>query len=128
MSTSVTSETQSSAIIGQVKWFNTKTGYGFITAREGEHTGKDIFTHYSSIRVTDSQYKYLVQGEYVELSVVKSTSGQHEYQSADVTGVRGGCLMCETRLQNSNTERERERPAPVRKYKTRPAPRPKQDA
>jgi len=126
MSTSVTTETSVGTIIGQVKWFNTKTGYGFITAREGEHVGKDIFTHYSSIRVTDSQYKYLVQGEYVELSVVKSTTGNHEYQSADVTGVRGGCLMCETRLQNTNVERER--PAPVRKYKTRPAPRPKQDA
>lgn len=126
MSTSVTTETSVGTIIGQVKWFNTKTGYGFITAREGEHVGKDIFTHYSSIRVTDSQYKYLVQGEYVELSVVKSTTGNHEYQSADVTGVRGGCLMCETRLQNTNVERER--PAPVRKYKTRLAPRPKQDA
>ena len=126
MSTSVTTETSVGTIIGQVKWFNTKTGYGFITAREGEHVAKDIFTHYSSIRVTDSQYKYLVQGEYVELSVVKSTTGNHEYQSADVTGVRGGCLMCETRLQNTNVERER--PAPVRKYKTRPAPRPKQDA
>ena len=62
----------STRITGQVKWFNTKTGYGFITAIDGDHTGKDIFTHYSSLRVTDSQYKYLIQGEYVELMIVKS--------------------------------------------------------
>lgn len=117
MSTSVIDEQNNDRVIGQVKWFNTKTGYGFITAREGEHIGKDIFTHYSSVRVKDTQYKYLVQGEYVELSIVRSTAGQHEYQSADVSGVRGGGLMCETRLQNSQIEREN--PAPVRKYKTR---------
>jgi hypothetical protein len=70
-----------------------------------------------------------VQGEYVELSIVKSTAGQHEYQSADVTGIKGGGLMCETRQQNQQTSQgERERPAPVRKYKTRPAPRAKTDA
>lgn len=120
MSTPVTNEQV--RVIGQVKWFNTKTGYGFITTREGEHAGKDIFTHFSSIQVNDSQYKYLVQGEYVELSVIKSTTGQHEYQSASVTGIKGGGIMCEIRQQNfqDDNERTRERPAP-RKYKTRPA-------
>lgn len=126
MSTSVTNEQTGVKVIGQVKWFNTKTGYGFITAREGEHNGKDIFTHYSSVHVNDSQYKYLVQGEYVEFSVVKSTTGKHEFQSADVTGVRGGCLMCETRQQAAPVERER--PPVVRKYKTRPSAAPRQSA
>jgi cold shock protein len=111
---STTQATNTTRVTGQVKWFNNKTGYGFITAREGEQEGKDIFTHYSSIRVTDSQYKYLVQGEYVEFEVIKSTTGQHEYQSADVSGVKGGSLMCETRQTNQVGDR------PVRKYKTRP--------
>jgi cold shock protein len=111
---STTQATNTSRVTGQVKWFNNKTGYGFITARDGEQDGKDIFTHYSSIRVTDSQYKYLVQGEYVEFDVIKSTTGQHEYQSADVSGVKGGSLMCEMRQLNQGGDR------PVRKYKTRP--------
>ena len=102
--------------IGQVKWFNTKTGYGFITAKQGEHEGKDIFTHYSSIRVTDSQYKYLVQGEYVELVIVKYSQGNHEYQSSDVTGILGGGLMCETRKLNMQEDKQPSN----RKYKTRP--------
>lgn len=111
---STTQATNTTRVTGQVKWFNNKTGYGFITAREGQHNGKDIFAHYSSIRVTDSQYKYLVQGEYVDFEIIKSTTGQHEYQSADVSGVKGGSLMCETRQINQGADR------PVRKYRTRP--------
>ena len=41
---------------GMVKWFNNKSGFGFITVcGDGEFGGKDIFVHYSSIRVTNSQ-------------------------------------------------------------------------
>ena len=105
MSASVTNEQAGVKVIGQVKWFNTKTGFGFITAREGEHVGNDIFTHFSSIRVNDSQYKYLVQGEYVEFDRVKSTTGPHEYKAADITGIKGGELMCETRNMSQQTMR-----------------------
>lgn len=110
----------STRITGQVKWFNTKTGYGFITALDGDHTGKDIFTHYSSLRVTDSQYKYLIQGEYVELMIVNSAQGNHEYQSSDVTGIKGGGLMCETRKLNMQDDKQ----SSTRKYKTRPSQKP----
>jgi hypothetical protein len=44
---------------------------------------------------------YLVNGEYVELSVVPASSQtkgvQHEFQAARVLGVLGGPLLCETR-------------------------------
>uniref|UniRef100_A0A6C0JGF2 CSD domain-containing protein n=1 Tax=viral metagenome TaxID=1070528 RepID=A0A6C0JGF2_9ZZZZ len=90
-------DTQSSRLLGQVKWFNNKAGYGFITVSDGEQAGKDIFIHYSTIRVTNSQYKYLVQGEYVEFTLTKSTGEVHEFQASDVSGIKGGSLMCETR-------------------------------
>jgi cold shock CspA family protein len=90
-------ETQPLRLLGQVKWFNNKAGYGFITVNDGEYAGKDIFIHYSTIRVTNSQYKYLVQGEYVEFNLVKSTSDAHEYQAVDISGIKNGPLMCETR-------------------------------
>ena len=85
--------------LGQVKWFNNKAGYGFITMNDSsnENAGKDIFVHYSSIRVTNSQYKYLTQGEYVEFSLERSSSEKHELQANDVSGVKGGKLMCEVR-------------------------------
>lgn len=95
---SASDETILSSITGKVKWFNNKAGYGFITVSdEGEYFNHDIFTHYTAIKVTNSQYKYLVQGEYVQFDLVKSSSGPHEYKAMSVTGIKGGELMCETR-------------------------------
>lgn len=86
---------------GMVKWFNNKSGFGFITVcGDGEFGGKDIFVHYSSIRVTNSQYKYLVQGEYVDFQIVHSVKDKHEYHATDITGVCNGPILCETRSQS----------------------------
>jgi cold shock CspA family protein len=50
---------------GRVKWFNNKAGYGFITVNDCEtNEERDLFVHHSEIRVLQTQYKYLVQGEY----------------------------------------------------------------
>jgi CspA family cold shock protein len=84
-------------ITGTVKWFNNNAGYGFITVCQGEYVGKDIFVHYSSICVLNSQYKYLVQGEYVDFTLIKSDNHNHQYQATNVRGVKGGPIMCETR-------------------------------
>ena len=95
-------------LTGMVKWFNNKAGFGFITVcGTGEFAGKDIFAHYSSIRV-ENQYKYLVQGEYVDFVLLRSENEKHEYHATDITGVLGGAIMCETRrlamaAQNSRT-------------------------
>ena len=99
-----TTDVQSARLLGQVKWFNNKAGYGFITVSDGEQAGKDIFVHYSSIKVVNSQYKYLIQGEYVEFTLTKSTGEQHEYQASDISGIKGGLLMCETRRVNRAVE------------------------
>jgi cold shock CspA family protein len=89
--------------VGQVKWFNNKAGYGFITMKDAEGTECDIFTHYSTVQVADTQYKYLVQGEYVEFELVESSNENHKFQATNITGIKGGKLMCETRQQNRNT-------------------------
>ena len=93
-----TTSTTSARFIGRVKWFNNKAGYGFITVTDGPQSGSDMFVHHSAIAVASQQYKYLVQGEYVELNVVKAQGGSHEYQAVDVAGIKGGKLMCETRF------------------------------
>jgi len=82
---------------GRVKWFNNKAGYGFITVTDGPKSGSDIFVHHSSINVSTQQYKYLVQGEYIEFTLSNVSSGNHEFQAVDVSGIKGGKLMCETR-------------------------------
>jgi CspA family cold shock protein len=102
-SSSVTHTTSSSSerLFGRVKWFNNKTGYGFITVTDGPQSGTDIFAHHSSIGVVNQQqYKYLVEGEYVEFSISATSSGTHEFQATNVTGLKGGKLMCETRNEN----------------------------
>ena len=82
---------------GRVKWFNNKQGYGFVTVVIGDKEGEDIFVHHSGVRVGEEQYKYLVQGEYVDFSLKTSESTAHPYQATNVTGVNEGKLMCETR-------------------------------
>lgn len=116
-----TTQETSERLTGMVKWFNNKAGFGFITVSgEGDYSGKDIFVHYTSIRVNNSQYKYLVQGEYVDFNLVKSENEKHEYHATDVSGVLGGSIMCETRRMalSSQPQSQTDRPRP---YRPRPA-------
>lgn len=87
------------SVIGRVKWFNSKSGFGFITITEGENAGNDIFVHHTSLNVTNDQYRYLLEGEYVELEISEVASGKHSMQAAKVRGIKGGKLMCETRYE-----------------------------
>ena len=95
MSDTVASETQ--AYQGRVKWFNNKAGYGFITVIGSELEGTDIFAHHSNIKVSEEQYKYLVQGEYLQFTLLSLEKGEHKYQAGEISGVKGGKLLCETR-------------------------------
>tara|TARA_B100001093_G_scaffold520497_1_gene616832 strand:- start:623 stop:1189 length:567 start_codon:yes stop_codon:yes gene_type:complete len=85
---------------GRVKWFNNKAGYGFITVSAGEHSGSDVFVHHSAITVDHEQYRYLVQGEYVNFDLCKVDDENHSWQAGTVKGINGGKLMCETRLES----------------------------
>lgn len=107
----MSTQTESARLIGQVKWFNNKAGYGFITINDTTDSSKskDIFAHFSTIHVGDSQYKYLVQGEYVEFELSTSTNGTHEFQATNISGIKGGPLMCETRQSNRPVRTENRR-------------------
>ena len=83
---------------GCVKWFNNKAGYGFVTTENDTHSG-DVFVHYTQLVVGEEQYKYLVQGEYVEFQLTRVVGGAHEWQAGNVRGLNGGKLMCETRRE-----------------------------
>jgi cold shock CspA family protein len=89
-------------LAGCVKWFNMKTGFGFLSVVQSVpgsdlKVGSEIFVHHSNVKVTEEQYRFLVQGEYVEFDVSNVANGQHSCQAVDVTGMFGGKLMCETR-------------------------------
>lgn len=95
--------TPSDRLVGRVKWFNNKAGYGFITVSDGERAGSDVFVHHSCVLVSSEQYRYLVQGEYVTFKLAHTPGGAHEYQAGDVSGINGGKLMCETRREFRQT-------------------------
>ncbi len=94
--------TSSDRLTGRVKWFNNQAGYGFLTITDGARAGSDIFVHHSGVQVLSEQYKYLVQGEYVEFKLNSTPGGTHEFQASDVSGINGGKLMCETRREFKN--------------------------
>ena len=94
--------------IGYVKWFNKKQGFGFIHVLNGDNKGTDIFVHFSSIRRNESpleqpdqqqqsQYKFLIQGEYVEFLIENAVKDNHKYHAVDITGILENNILCETR-------------------------------
>lgn len=83
-------------VVGRVKWFNSKTGFGFISTL-GD-SPKDIFVHHSELQVKDEQYRYLFQGEFVEFLIGAPQDGsEYEVIAKDVTGLFRELLMCETK-------------------------------
>ena len=79
---------------GVVKWFNNKTGYGFITCLDKEYQHKDIFVHHSALVASNETYKYLVQGEYVEFKIKHDTNNtKHPISAINVTGIHNGPLL-----------------------------------
>ena len=77
--------------LGQVKWFDNKLGYGFVTVISEEHRGDDIFVHQTNVHPLQSEYRTLLKGEYVSLNI----SDDSKRQALDVTGVLGGSLRCD---------------------------------
>ena len=99
----------SSSYVGQVKWFNNRLGYGFITIiSECDSKNQDIFVHQQHITPKTSDYRALQQGEYVSFQLGTADSNtdteavkqdnqaaKHDNQAVNVTGVFGGTLMCD---------------------------------
>ena len=64
---------------------------------------RDVFVHHSGLKVGTSQFRYLVEGEYVEMCVEEKDS---KLTGVNVTGIRGGKLMCETRAEGGGVKEE----------------------
>lgn len=61
---------------GQVKWFNEKKGFGFISQDGGDD---DVFVHFSSIK--QDGFKVLYEGDEVEFEIAQGKKG---LQAVDV--------------------------------------------
>lgn len=104
---------------GQVKWFNRRRGYGFITIIESKDDdrneqsfiGKDVFVHQSHIKPKKSSYRSLEENEYVEFQL--SLDDKNVTQAINITGLKNGTLLCDALKEqtqsinpnmNNNTE------------------------
>ena len=56
-------------MLGTVKWFNARKGYGFIRRDDGP----DVFVHYTAI--AGQGYKNLSEGDRVELEIATGEKG-----------------------------------------------------
>jgi cold shock protein len=65
-------------MLGKVKWFNSRKGYGFITKDDGG----DVFVHYSAIN--GEGFRSLREGDRVEFEVTQGDKGP---QAANVLRV-----------------------------------------
>lgn len=62
-------------MIGEVKWFNQKKGYGFIHVIMDDSKEEDIFVHYTSIEMDG--YKNLFEDQKVELEIATGKKGRY---------------------------------------------------
>jgi len=79
---------------GQVKWFNSTKGYGFIVPTDGT---PDLFVHQSSI-LSDG-YRSLAEGEDVEFEVGSDQNGRP--RAVNVSGPNGQPPQGQPREQQS---------------------------
>ena len=82
---------------GSVKWFNKKSGYGFITPKDG---GTDVFVHHTGLHADDNISKYLTEGEFVQYSTEPVEGDDSRIRAVNVQGMNGGPLVCQTRRQS----------------------------
>lgn len=61
-------------IVGVVKWFSEKKGYGYITVVTPEETKKDYFVHWTNI-ISNHKFKKLREGWIVSFKPDKNEKG-----------------------------------------------------
>lgn len=94
---------------GQVKFFNPRKGFGFITYdvfRNPSEEREDIFVHATNLSpyYQNGDKNWLMDGEYVEFKLEDSEKG---LKAVDVTGLNGGKLMMDIRSARSYRSRGR---------------------
>ena len=87
--------TESRRLVGQVKFFNDITLYGFIRRLD---TGEDVFVHLSDLKPKTSNRPTLYTGEYVTFSLGANgidKDGSPRHKAVEVRGIQEGSLMCD---------------------------------
>lgn len=96
---------------GRVKFYNRKNGFGYILDLD---TNDEFFVHATGISPnSDSQSRVLHDGEYVRFQTRPDDRNEGKNDICwDVTGLRGGPLLCDSNSRvskNSNNNSRRKR-------------------
>ena len=81
-------------VLGQVKWFDNRKGFGFL--RCDECCDEDIFVHYSNI--IEEGFKCLQDGEAVEFDLINGDKGYHALNVRKSTTVPASTRVDEERV------------------------------
>tara|TARA_Y100000389_G_scaffold37455_2_gene31797 strand:- start:615 stop:1058 length:444 start_codon:yes stop_codon:yes gene_type:complete len=88
-------------ILGRVKWFNSKLGYGFITHKK-DNKNIDIFVHWSNLELSENEYHTLYKGEFVEFQIEScicksNINNNQSIQACKVSGPNNSQLLTSVR-------------------------------
>lgn len=98
---------------GRVKWFQPRKGFGFVTLQTGTDetpATTDIFVYHKGIKVQVEQYRFLMEGEYIQFNLAKSDNPSQICQAINIRGVDGGMLMCETQNERNRVAQQQHPP------------------
>lgn len=87
----------SARVLGQVKWFDMKKGYGFITPKEGSGVEGEVFAHQSNV-VSATGFRTLYDGLDVAFSCRTGKLGKAE--AYDITMADGSPVQVQMTDRN----------------------------
>ena len=83
--------------VGKVKFFNHKKGFGFIEIinPESKYVGTEQFVHFTEVNCV-SDFKKLIPGEIVSLSVINKPGDEDKTVCSNVQGLYGTKLFIDS--------------------------------
>ena len=118
----VSVDSSASRHVGCVKWFDNRKGFGFINNLSNN---SEVFVHHTGLNSKENCFRTLFPGEYIEYHLYHDDQSNRDY-AVNVTGVQGGCLLCENTGTRLSVRRQHEPTATTATTTSRPPREPRE--
>jgi CspA family cold shock protein len=118
----VSVDSSASRHVGCVKWFDNRKGFGFINNLSNN---SEVFVHHTGLNSKENCFRTLFPGEYIEYHLYHDDQSNRDY-AVNVTGVQGGCLLCENTGTRLSVRRQHEPTATTTSTTSRPPREPRE--